>query len=269
MKNTVAYPVKFEEQEDGSWMALCRDLRPGGEHAFLTEGATLEETRINAADALDEVLYQYTKKCISMPPPSEPKEDEELITSKCDDDDYEDDDDDYEENDTKHVSVEDYNTLQAAIEKESYAYGDIEVDKACEQVTTTRIEELEAEISKLQEEQDKRQKETDNLVLELRQCVERYRNANTRAIAAEMKFAEFVRNGVLKRTPSGYEPVLSREHIDETVFMCKIRANKMAEAFHKYKYQKNNAYANDKDRETAETEYMTALQLFNESFSAL
>lgn len=221
--NTVTYPVKFEEQEDGSWMALCRDLRPDGEHAFLTDGATLEEVRINAADALDEVHYQYTKNGIIMPPVSEPKEDEELITSKCDAD---------EENDTK-------------------------------------LEKLEAEISKLQKEQDKRQKETDALVLELRQYVERYRNANTRAIAAEMEFAEFVRNGVLKRIPGGYEPALSREHIDETVFMCKLRANKMAEALHKYKYQKNNAYANDKNREDAETEYMSALQLFNDSFSAL
>lgn len=219
---TVTYPVKFEEQEDGSWMALCRDLRPEGEHAFLTDGDSLEEARINAADALDEVHYQHTKNGISMPIPSEPKEDEELITSKCDD----------EENDTK-------------------------------------LEKLEAEVSKLQNELNKRQKETDNLILELRQYVERYRNANTRAIAAEMEFAEFVRNGVLKRIPGGYEPVLSREHIDETVFMCKLRANKMAEAFHKYKYQKNNAYANDKNREDSETEYMTALQLFNDSFSAL
>ena len=255
---TVTYPVKFEEQEDGSWMALCRDLRPDGEHAFLTDGDSLEDARVNAADALDEILYQYTKKGISMPPPSKSKEDEELITSKCDDEEY--------ENDTKHVSVEDYNTLQAAIEKESYADG----DEACEQVAAkARIEELEAEIAKLQKEQDKRQKETDALVLELRQYVERYRNANTRAIEAEMEFAEFVRTGVLKRTAIGYEPALSREHIDETVFMCKIRANKMAEALHKYKYQKNNAYANDKDRETAETEYMTTLQLFNDSFSAL
>ena len=107
------------------------------------------------------------------------------------------------------------------------------------------------------------------LILELRQYEERYRNANTRAIAAEMKFAEFVRQGVLKMTPNGHEPVLTREHIDETVFMCKIRANRMAEALHKYKYQKYNAYANDKNREDAETEYMSALQLFNDSFSAL
>ena len=107
------------------------------------------------------------------------------------------------------------------------------------------------------------------LILELRQYEERYRNANTRAIAAEMKFAEFVRQGVLKMTPNGHEPVLTREHIDETVFMCKLRANRMAEALHKYKYQKNNAYANDKNREDAETEYMSALQLFNDSFSAL
>lgn len=220
---TVTYPVKFEEQEDGSWMALCRDLRPEGEHAFLTDGDSLEDARVNAADALDEVHYQYTSKGIIMPPVSEPKEDEELITSKCDAD---------EENDTK-------------------------------------LEKLEAEISKLQKEQDKRQKETDALVLELRQYVERYRNASTRAIAAEMKFAEFVRQGVLKMTPNGHEPVLTREHIDETVFMCKLRANRMAEALHKYKYQKNNAYANDKNREDAETEYMTALQLFNDSFSAL
>lgn len=220
---TVTYPVKFEEQEDGSWMALCRDLRPEGEHAFLTDGDSLEDARVNAADALDEVHYQYTSKGIIMPPVSEPKEDEELITSKCDAD---------EENDTK-------------------------------------LEKLEAEISKLQKEQDKRQKETDALVLELRQYVERYRNASTRAIAAEMKFAEFVRQGVLKMTPNGHEPVLTREHIDETVFMCKLRANRMAEALHKYKYQKNNAYANDKNREDAETEYMSALQLFNDSFSAL
>ena len=220
---TVTYPVKFEEQEDGSWMALCRDLRPDGEHAFLTDGDSLEDARVNAADALDEVHYQYTSKGIIMPPVSEPKEDEELITSKCDAD---------EENDTK-------------------------------------LEKLEAEISKLQKEQDKRQKETDALVLELRQYVERYRNASTRAIAAEMKFAEFVRQGVLKMTPNGHEPVLTREHIDETVFMCKLRANRMAEALHKYKYQKNNAYANDKNREDAETEYMSALQLFNDSFSAL
>ena len=260
---TVTYPVKFEEQEDGSWMALCRDLRPEGEHAFLTDGDSLEDARVNAADALDEILYQYTKKGISMPPPSEPKEEEELITSKCDDEDY-------KENDTKHVSLAAYEALQAAIEKESYADGDDEFDKACVQVAAkARIEELEAEIAKLQKEQDKRQKETDALVLELRQYVERYRNANTRAIAAEMEFAEFVRNGVLKRIPGGYEPALSREHIDETVFMCKLRANKMAEALHKYKYQKNNAYANDEDREDAETEYMTALQLFNDSFSAL
>lgn len=220
---TVTYPVKFEEQEDGSWMALCRDLRPEGEHAFLTDGDSLEDARVNAADALDEVHYQYTSKGIIMPPVSEPKEDEELITSKCDAD---------EENDTK-------------------------------------LEKLEAEISKLQKEQDKRQKETDALVLELRQYVERYRNASTRAIAAEMKFAEFVRQGVLKMTPNGHEPVLTREHIDETVFMCKLRANKMAEALYKYKYQKYNAYANDKNREDAETGYMRALQLFNDSFSAL
>ena len=170
----------------------------------------------------------------------------------------------------KHVSVEDYNTLQACIEKESYADGDDEFDKACVQVSeTVRLKELEAEIAKLQQEQDSRQKETDNLVLELRQYVERYRNANTRAIAAEMKFAEFVRQGVLKMTPNGHEPVLTREYIDETVFMCKIRANRMAEALHKYKYQKKNAYASEKDREDAETDYMNALQLFNDTFAYL
>lgn len=147
---------------------------------------------------------------------------------------------------------------------------DDEFDKACMQVAaTTRIEELEAEIAKLQQEQDKRQKETDNLILELRQYVERYLNANARAVSAEMKLAEFVRQSVLKFTVNGYEPMLSREHIDETVFMCKIRANRMAEALHRYKYQKSNAYATDKMREDAETEYMTALQLFNDTFSAL
>lgn len=223
MKNTVTYPVKFEEQEDGSWMALCRDLRPDGNHAFLTDGDSLEDARVNAADALDEVHYQYTKNGGSMPLPSEPNDDEELITSKCD----------------------------------------------ADEESGTKLEKLEAEVSKLQKEQDKRQKETDALVLELRQYEERYRNANTRAIAAEMELAEFVRNGVLKRIPGGYEPALSREHIDETVFMCKLRANKMAEALYKYKYQKYNAYANDKNREDAETGYMRALQLFNDSFSAL
>lgn len=159
--------------------------------------------------------------------------------------------------------------VAAGYGKETHKFDD-EFDKACVQVAATaRIEELEAEISKLQEEQDKRQKETDNLVLELRQYVERYRNANARAVAAEMKFAEFVRQGVLKMTPNGHEPVLTREAIDEIVFMCKIRANRMAEALHKYKYQKNNAYASEKDREIAETEYMAALQLFNDAFSAL
>ena len=80
---TVTYPVKFEEQEEGSWMALCRDLRPEGEYAFLTDGYSLEDARVNAADALDEVHYQYTKQGINMPSPSEPREGEELITSKC------------------------------------------------------------------------------------------------------------------------------------------------------------------------------------------
>lgn len=170
------------------------------------------------------------------------------------------------------VGVEDCGiTTKVAIEKGIYTEGDDEFDKACLRVADkVRLEKLEAELDKLQQEQDKRQKETAALVLELSQYVERYRNANARAIAAEMEFAEFVRQGVLKRDPSGgYEPVLSREHIDETVFMCKIRANKMAEAFHKYKYQKNNAYANDKNREDAETEYMTALQLFNQAFESL
>lgn len=157
------------------------------------------------------------------------------------------------------------------ISVESYREDDAKFDQDCLQVADkVHLKELEAELDKLQQEQDKRQQETAALLLELSQYVERYRNANARAVSAEMELAEFVRQGVLKRDPSGgYEPVLTREHIDETVFMCKIRANKMAEAFHKYKYQKNNAYANDKNREDAETEYMTALQLFNQSFESL
>jgi len=67
----------------------------------------------------------------------------------------------------------------------------------------------------------------------------------------------------------GYAPAMSREDIDEVVFMCKIRANRMAEALHKYKYQKHNAYATEREREEAETAYMTALQLFNEAFISL
>lgn len=192
----------------------------------------------------------------------------------------------------KHISVEEYNAVYTAIEKESYTEGDYEVDKSCEQVTKTRIEDLEDEISKLQREQEKRQKETDALILELsqyverhrnanstsvayleaaelRQYVERYRNANNMALAAQQQFADLVRDGVLKRTETGYEPVLTCEHIDETVFMCKIRANKMAEAFHRYMYQKNNAYANTQNRHDAEVAYLEAVELFNSSFTAM
>lgn len=209
---TVTYPVKFEEQEDGSWIAGARGLSALGMYSFLTNAQTLEEVKKFAG-------YELYNLRALLGPVGEILDGEELV--------------------------------EAVAEPEQ------------------ELEMLESELAKLHEEQDKRQKETDNLVLELRQYVERYRNANARAISAEMKFAEFVRTGVLKRTDIGYEPALTREHIDETVFMCKIRANRMAEALHKYKYQKNNAYANDKDRETAETEYMTALQLFNDSFSSL
>jgi hypothetical protein len=159
--------------------------------------------------------------------------------------------------------------VAAGYGKETHKFDD-EFDKACMRVAATvRIKELEAEISKLQQEQDKRQKETDNLILELRQQTERYLNANARAISAEMKLAELVHQGVLKFTASGYESTLSREHIDETVFMCKIRANQMAEAFHEFKYQNNNAFATPVQRENAETKYLTALKLFNDTFTAL
>ena len=156
------------------------------------------------------------------------------------------------------VNVEDYNTLQAAIEKESHMDGDDDVSSLSSLRRPTSEDQL-----KIAEESLTRTR------AELQQYKLRYENANKMQVAAQMKFAEFVRQGVLKMTPNGHEPVLTREHIDETVFMCKIRANRMAEALHKYKYQKNNAYANDKDREDAETEYMTALQLFNDTFSSL
>ena len=135
----------------------------------------------------------------------------------------------------------------------------------------THIEQFSplTDVEELDQKFDKLQKEKDNLQLELIQYKNRYENANRMQVAAQLQFAELVQQGVLKFTPNGYEPVLSREYIDETVFMCKIRANRMAEALHKYKYQKNNAYATDKDREDAETAYMSALQLFNESFVSL
>lgn len=211
-QDTLTYPVKFEQEKDGSWVAVARGLSALGVYSFLTNGKTLEEVRKFAG-------YELYHLSALLGPVGELIAGEELVKV-----------------------VEEPNQ---------------------------KVEELEAELDKLQQEQYKRQKETDSLVLELRQQVERYRNANARAISAEMKLAEFVRQGVLKMTPNGHEPVLTREHIDETVFMCKIRANRMAEALHKYKYQKKNAYASEKDREDAETDYMNALQLFNDTFAYL
>jgi predicted RNase H-like HicB family nuclease len=99
------YPMRFALTQDDKtyFLVTCRDLPQ-----VITDGTTIEEARINAADALDGAIasfggsYEdYVKQCGDghmsahdfwkdrmssgkLPYPSLPLEDEEMITAKCD-----------------------------------------------------------------------------------------------------------------------------------------------------------------------------------------
>lgn len=61
----LAYPANIEQDEDGRFVVTFPDLPYG-----TTDGATLEEARIEAADCLDEVLAGMLKQDKGWPTPS-------------------------------------------------------------------------------------------------------------------------------------------------------------------------------------------------------
>lgn len=99
------YPMHFALTQDDKtyFLVTCRDLPQ-----VITDGNTIEEARVNAADALDEVIASlvgsyddYVKQsgdnymdahtfwrdrmhCGKLPYPSPPLECEEMVTAKCD-----------------------------------------------------------------------------------------------------------------------------------------------------------------------------------------
>ena len=71
----IAYPAKFERDEDGRVLVTFRDLPEAA-----TDGADMEEAQREAADLLDSVLMFRMKYREDMPEPSRARKTEKLIT---------------------------------------------------------------------------------------------------------------------------------------------------------------------------------------------
>lgn len=70
----IAYPAKFETDEDGRVLVTFRDLPEAA-----TDGADADEARREAADLLDSVLMMRMKYREDIPAPSKPRAGENLI----------------------------------------------------------------------------------------------------------------------------------------------------------------------------------------------
>lgn len=71
----IAYPAKFERDEDGRVLVTLRDLPEAA-----TDGADLEEARREAVDLLNSTLMFRMKYREDVPVPSKARKDEELVT---------------------------------------------------------------------------------------------------------------------------------------------------------------------------------------------
>lgn len=71
----MAYPAKFEMGEDGRILVTFRDLSEAA-----TDGAYLEEARVEAQDLLDSALMFRMKYREPIPAPSEPRVGEVLVS---------------------------------------------------------------------------------------------------------------------------------------------------------------------------------------------
>jgi antitoxin HicB len=70
----IAYPAKFEMDEDGRILVTLRDFPEAG-----TDGADMDEARREAADLLDSTLMFRMKYREDIPVPSKARRNEELI----------------------------------------------------------------------------------------------------------------------------------------------------------------------------------------------
>lgn len=70
----IAYPAKFEADEDGRILVTFRDLPEAA-----TDGADMDEARREAADVLDSALMFRMKYREDIPAPSRKRKDEELV----------------------------------------------------------------------------------------------------------------------------------------------------------------------------------------------
>ena len=74
---TPKYPVRIEPDENGRYLATCRDVPEA-----LTDGASIEEAQAEMADALMVALEGYRKAGWAAPVASKPEPGETVVHAK-------------------------------------------------------------------------------------------------------------------------------------------------------------------------------------------